>query len=169
MICETNPLGACRHCSKNKQRCSLMPPNKAMGKTDRHKLNEEWLRNFCIEQIKKQKGKQPMKGHPGVEQAKSQKGKGKQLMQEHPGVGAASEMGVHGLTPESGLSHANSPVITSQSLGPSSTSTPHSPAPVTTAEAPTPLPVIEPAVTTSTHAVANLAADNSAVPVAGPS
>jgi hypothetical protein len=48
-----------------------MPPNKVMGKTDQHKLNEEWLRNFCIEQIKKQKGKQPMKGCPGVEQAKS--------------------------------------------------------------------------------------------------
>jgi hypothetical protein len=90
-------------------------------------------------------------------------------MQEHPGVGAASEMGVHGLTPESGPSHANSPVITSQSLGPSSASAPHSPAPVTTAEAPTPLPVIEPAVTASTHAVANLAANHSAVPVAGPS
>jgi hypothetical protein len=146
-----------------------MPPNKVMGKTDQHKLNEEWLRNFCIEQIKKQKGKQLMKGRPGVEQAKSQKGKGKQLTQEHPEVGAASEMGVHDLTPESGLSHANSPVITSQSLGPSSASTPHSPAPVTTAEAPTPLLVIEPAVTASTHAVANLAANNSAVPVAGPS
>src|ERR1700677_1644941 len=98
--CETDPLHPCARCISKKQRCSLMPFNEKTGKADRSKLSEADIREYCISQLRKRKGKQPAHGQRGSEAS---------------GSGASPLGMLSALELDSGLSHSNSPVDTADS------------------------------------------------------